>query len=167
MIGKLTSFSGCFYSVAALAALGLFACTSDRSAFIGSRVLDSCNQNWQVCETTVGCILGPESYAAGSLPQSFGFIVQLGEPSTVRLHVFLDNATAAGTNTGLIFNAVGCGSSIPFNLTGDDFLKESQTQGEVVREALLTDIGDHLIQVESDARADYLVKVDVISQRGQ
>jgi len=130
-------------------------------------VLDPCNESWPVCTTQVGCILGPESYAEGTFPRTFGFIVQLQEPSTVNLSLFVDNPTAAGMLTAETFNETGCTSHVEVDTTGQVFVTESQTQGIFTRSADLADIGDHLIQVTSDARAAYLVKVDIISKRDQ
>jgi len=128
-------------------------------------VLDPCSGTWPVCNTVVGCILGQESYTQGSLPSTSGFIVQIGEPSTLRLSFLLDNATAAGVQTVLTFNEAGCRARVQLDISGETFLQESQTQGLVYREADLVDVGDHLIQYQSDARANFLLKMDIISKR--
>jgi hypothetical protein len=164
---NLAAFLRCIHCSSWLLLLGLSACGGGLSDFIGPRVLDPCNGTWAVCNTVVGCVLGPESYAQGSLPQSSGFLVTIGEPSTIELSFFLSNPTAAGTQTTLTFNEAGCRAQITDQIPGQDFLTESQAQGEFVRDADLVDIGDHLIQFDSDARAQYAVKVDIIPKRTQ
>ena len=154
-------------SFGGLALLLTASCSDPRGEFIGPRVLDQCSGGWPVCSTLVGCILGPESYIQGALPQAFGFIAHLDEPSTVRVHILLDNATAAGTLTTLTWNEPGCTSHIQTQVTGQVLLEESQRQGEFIRDGLLQGLGDHLIQVDSDARASYLLKVDILSARTQ
>lgn len=163
----LTMFARRIQRMLALTPLLLVGCTNSESDFIGARVLEDCNGTWAVCNTVVGCILGPEAYVHGEFPQASGFIVILGEPSTVVLSVYLSNATAAGTQTTFNFWEAGCRANIPVQVTGQDFLQESQTQGLFSTQADLVDIGDHLIQYQSDARADYDIKVDVISKRSQ
>jgi hypothetical protein len=163
----LTMFGQRFQRLVILVPLAVGACTSSESDFIGPRVLQTCDGTWAVCNTVVGCILGPEDYVSGSLPQSSGFIVTLGEPSTVTLSFFLSNSTAAGTQTTITFWEGGCRANIPFVIAGQEFLQEAQTQGQFQQQANLVDIGDHLIQYQSDARTDYLVKVDTVAQRSQ
>src|SRR6266851_4493270 len=60
-----------------------------KDQFIEGRVKDSCDRNWPICSQIAGCLLGTPSYIEGRLPGSTQFIVQLAEPSTVRLHVFV------------------------------------------------------------------------------
>jgi hypothetical protein len=163
-----TAFRRGFQRFAAIAVAALaFGCGNAKGDFVGARVLDPCSGTWPVCSTIVGCILGPESYAEGRLPRSTGFIVSLGEPSTVRLAFYLDNVGAAGTQTNLHFWEGGCRSQTPVQIEGKTFLTESQSQGQVLRDVDLQDIGDHLIQFDSDASANYVVKVDLISKRTQ
>jgi hypothetical protein len=143
------------------------ACSDPKGDFIGPRVLDNCGETWPVCNTQAGCVLGPESYIEGTLPHTIKFEVTLGEPSTVRVHLYLADATAAGTLTTLTWNEPGCVAHVDVQVTGEDLLKESQTQGEFFRDELLQVVGDHLITVDSDARASYDLKIDILTARGQ
>jgi hypothetical protein len=148
-----------------LGAASLGGCGSSLSDFIGPRVLDPCNGTWPACNTIVGCYLGPESYAQGALPLSSAFLVKVPEPSTVVLSFLLTNPTAAGSQTVLTFNEGGCRAQVQYQIPGEEFLAESQAQSQFVRQADLADLGDHLIQFDSDARAQYAVKVDIVSKR--
>ncbi len=50
-------------------------------------------------------------------------------------------------------------------LTGRALTAENEQSGFVFRTAELSGVGDHLIEVESDSRTRYLMKVDVLPLR--
>jgi hypothetical protein len=142
-----------------------FGCGGPREEFLGSRVEDRCNTEWPVCDKIVGCLLGDSSYFQGRFPGNGRFAVQVFEPSTVTVSFFLEDVTAAGEETVINFHEDRCRARIRQALTGKALLGESEKTGIVKREADLSGIGDHLIEYESDARAAYMVKVDVLPTR--
>src|SRR5262245_44989268 len=89
--------------VACLAALAgnafLIGCDSQKDAFVGPRVEDHCDESWPVCDLVAGCVLGPESYREGNFPGDGRFIVRIGEPSTVKVSLYLEDVRAAGDET--------------------------------------------------------------------
>jgi hypothetical protein len=91
--------------------------------------------------------------------------VQLFEPSTVTLSFFLTEIAGTGDETRISFHETECRSRVRRVLSGRSLVGESESKGWVSREADLSDVGDHLIEFESDARAKYLVKVDVLPLR--
>lgn len=145
----------------AIALLLASGCGSPKDAFIAGRALDPCGGSWPVCNTVVGCPLAAGSYAAGSLPTTVGYLVQTSGPATVAVHIYIDQVTAAGSQTLLTWFETGCSSRFQTQVTGADFVGESQQQGDFVRSQELAGAGDHLIQLQSDATAHYLIKVDV------
>lgn len=152
----------------ALAVFALLAgagCGDRRADFLQGRVEDACNEAWPVCDTVAGCILGPESYREGRFPGDARFIVRLAEPSIVRVSFFLEEVGAAGALTVITFHEDGCRARIREELGGRTFVGEAERFGFVGREAQLNGVGDHLISLESDAQARYLVKVDVTPVR--
>jgi hypothetical protein len=142
-------------------------CGSVSEQFIGTRIPDVCNGAWSVCSTTVGCILGDTSYVEGRFPGANQFIVKLFEPSTVTVGFLLSETSGAGTQTVINFYEASCSSRVRVPVTGKTFLGESQQLGFVQRSADLTSVGDHLIEVESDARTKYDLKIDVLPLRLQ
>lgn len=141
------------------------ACGSPRDQFIGVRVEDQCGGEWPICRTTVGCILGDRSYVEGRFPGENRFIVQLFEPSTVTLSFFISEVAGTGEETRINFYESECRSRIRRTLSGRALIGEAESKGFTSREADLSDIGDHLIEFESNARAKYLAKVDVVPLR--
>lgn len=134
---------------------------------MGARVQDLCDESWPVCDTVAGCVLGAESYRAGRFPGTARFVVRLAEPSTVRVSLFVEDAGAAGEQTFITWYEDGCRARVREELSGRTLFGEAERFGAVTREARLDGVGDHLVEIESDAQAQYLVKVDVVSRRGE
>ena len=137
-------------------------CTDVRKQFLGDRVLDACNSQWKVCDDTVGCIIGDRSYISGKFPGKNQFGIRLFEPSTVTLSLYLEASAATGEETTISFHEERCRAMKQVTLTGKELLAESDKVGFVEREAELTGEGDHLIEIDSDARTDYLLKVEIV-----
>jgi hypothetical protein len=124
-------------------------------------VKDACDAQWPVCSRVAGCILGAESYIEGRLPGQAQFIVQLKEASTVRVRMFLEDVVAAGEETVVTFHEEGCRARTREPATGRTVLDFAEKVGEFSREAELTGVGDHLVELESDLQARYVLKVEV------
>lgn len=150
-------------AVAILAALA--GCQGLEAQFIGTRVPDECNGEWNVCDTTVGCFLGDRSYIEGRFPGENKVAIQLFEPSEVTVSFYLSETAGTGDETVLNFFETSCSSRVRVPVTGRSFVGEAEQKGFVSRSAELSGIGDHLIDVESDARTKYLMKIDVLPLR--
>ena len=143
----------------------LTGCPGPVEQFIGDRVEDSCNQDWNVCDGVTGCLLGDQSYISGRLPSDQSVGLQIFEPSTVTLTFLLSDVASAGTTTHLYFWETACSSKVALDLDGKTFVGESDKTGVFTRSADLSGVGDHLIQFNSDTRASYLFKVDIVPVR--
>ena len=143
----------------------LVGCGGKREQFLGSRVLDACGEQWPVCDRIAGCLLGDSSYIEGRFPGTRLIGVQVFEPSTVRLSFQLENVGASGDETAISFFEDRCRSRTRIAVSGRSFVGENDTVGFVKRETELSGVGDHLIEFSSDARAQYLLKVDVTPTR--
>jgi len=136
-----------------------------RQQFIGTRIADECNGTWNVCDTTVGCFLGDQSYIEGRFPGVNKAGIQLFEPSEVTVTLMLSEVGGEGETTVFNFFESSCGSRHRVEVTGKALVNENQQTGWVSRTAELSGVGDHLIDIESDARATYLMKIDVLPLR--
>ncbi|MBL9037515.1 MAG: hypothetical protein JNG84_03265 [Archangium sp.] len=145
--------------------LVLTACGGVRDQFIAGRVQDECDGTWPICNTQVGCVIGDRSYVDGRFPGKNRVIIQLFEPSSVTVSFYLEQVSGAGEETAINFNEDGCRARVRTTVSGRTFVGESQQKGFVSRSADLSGVGDHLIEWESDARANYLAKVDVLPLR--
>ena len=159
------SFVARLLGIGAFLLLATPGCGDRRSDFLGARVEDRCDESWPICDTVAGCILGHESYRSGRFPGHGRFIVRLAEPSLVRVSFFLENVGASGERTIITWHEEACRARIREEVSGRTFVGEAQRYESVSREAELDGVGDHLIEFESDAQAEYLVKVDVTPRR--
>ena len=141
-------------------------CADIKQQFLGSRVEDKCDTTWPVCDTIAGCLLGDSSYISGRLPDKNARVgVQLFEPSTVTVWFFLENIAGSGDETAISFYEDRCRSRVRQTISGRAFIGEMEQNGYVKRSQDLQGEGDHLIEFESDARASYLLKIDVTPLR--
>ncbi len=154
----------------ALAALGvaltLTGCGGRREAFIGARVEEQCNAPVPVCDQVVGCLIGTRSYVEGRLPGTGRFSLILAEPSDVKVQVFLDEVQAAGDETALTLHEDRCRSRVREAVDGRVFVGEAEELGMFSRTVELFGVGEHLLELQSDAQAQYVLKVDVVPKRG-
>jgi hypothetical protein len=140
-------------------------CGGPKQDFIGQRVEDVCDQQWPICSTIAGCMLGDRSYKEGRFPNSSRVIVQLFEPSEVKLSFFIEEMGGSGTETVLNFYEDRCRNRVQIIVTGKEFIGEIEKVGYLFRRADLVGTGDHLIEFTSDARAKYTAKIDVTPLR--
>ena len=137
----------------------------ERSQFIFGRVVDRCNTEWPICDTIAGCLVGDSSYLEGKFPTNGKIAVQLFEPSTVTVSFFLENVAGAGEETSINFFEDRCRSRTRLSVQGRTFVGEAEQSGYVKRSVDLSGIGDHLIEYTSDARLQFLLKVEVLPIR--
>lgn len=140
-------------------------CQGVREQFIGTRIADACDGEWPICSTTVGCFVGDRSYVEGRFPGKNSLGIQLFEPSEVTVSIYLHDTAGAGETTVVNWFEPSCASRVREEITGRTLIGESDKLGWVSRKAELSGIGDHLIEVDSDARSLYLMKIDVLPLR--
>ena len=124
----------------------LGACGGPRTDFIEGRVKDSCDQVFNVCSTVAGCALGTNNYVEGALPTTKRVIVQLLEPSTVSVHVYIDEVSFTGEQTMVRFFEEGCREVIPEITSGASFVAQANedrsAQMTIFSPAIETHFGD-------------------------
>lgn len=156
------------FALAAL--LGLGGCgASTQAQFIGARIPDACGANWPVCSTFAGCRLDNGSYVQGKLPGARKLIVHSVGPAHLEVAMLVDDAQAQGQATAITVFEPGCGVQYRTAVDGKTFFAESQNQAGApfVRGWDLSAGGDHLVQLDSDATATYLLRVTVTEQNPQ
>jgi hypothetical protein len=151
--------------LAAFVAILVTGCGGVREQFLGTRIQDTCSGEWSVCSTTVGCILGDRSYIEGRFPGTNKVALKLFEPSEVTVSFLLSETTGAGEQTVINFYETSCSSRVRTPVPGRTFIGEAEKAGFVQRKTELSTVGDHLIEVESDARTKYVLKLDVLPLR--
>jgi len=150
--------------VLALAAFALGSCNGGADAlFIGDRIPDQCGSNWPVCDTFAGCRLDDGTYVQGSIPGTRKFIVHTDGPANIQVEMLVENAQAQGVKTNLTFFEPACTGQYLVPTDGQSFFAESQNEAGTpfVRNHDVSKAGDHLVLLDSDATATYLLKVSV------
>lgn len=140
-------------------------CGGKREQFLEMRVEDSCGSQWPICDRIAGCLLGSSSFISGRFPGTRLVGITVFEPSIVRVSFQLDEVGAAGEETSISFYEDRCRARTRVAITGRSFVGENDKVGFVKREVELSGVGDHLIEYTSDARALYIMKVDVTPTR--
>lgn len=139
----------------------LFGCGGVREQFLGTRVKETCNGTWPVCDRIAGCLVGDSSYLEGKFPNQGKVGFHVFETSKVTVSLLLEDVSAAGEETVFSFWESSCRSRIRVAVTGRELLGESERQGFVKREVELSGDADHLLEFNSDAQGRYLLKLDV------
>jgi hypothetical protein len=83
----------------------------------------------------------------------------------VTVSFFLENVAGAGDETAINFFEDRCRSRVRVAVEGRTFVGEAEQAGLVKRSVDLSGVGDHLIEYVSDARLQFLMKVDVLPLR--
>jgi hypothetical protein len=148
-------------SLACSLLLVLGACPNPEEQFTSGRLLDGCDRTWPICTTTVGCIVGDSQYLEGRFPGTRRFAVRTEGQAEIAVALYLRTQNAVGTETRIEINEAGCGSKSTEPIDGRALFREFEAYGEVRRAARVFREGDHLIEVASDATADYLLKVEI------
>jgi hypothetical protein len=134
------------------------------AAFIDTRVLDTCDLEVPVCNTTAGCkMTEEESYLEGDFPGVRTFIVPTEGEATIRISLYWREQLGPGADTEFIWHEPACVDSFRFESQGRDIFADSNEQGIFVQEKKVFREGEHLIEVRSDATASYLLRTDVLT----
>ena len=141
-------------------ALALLACDA-RDLFVGDRDRDECNGNWPVCTFRAGCNLNDREYMEGSFPGSRRFIVETRGEARIRVVILFLTQISPGSDTEIHWYEPGCFERYSYFSDGTDLFREAGKTGILEKERDVFLAGDHLIEVFSDAVADFLLKVEV------
>ncbi len=122
---------------------------------------DRCDGTFPICQTTAGCVMGSNKYLKGRFPGSRQFIVPAPEEAVITVRIFFATQVATGVDTEILWHEPGCFDTYQYLSEGSDiFLAAGNDQVFEQSKQVFLD-GDHLIEVFSDAIAEYAITVDV------
>jgi hypothetical protein len=142
-------------------ALGLVACADPAADFIGDRRIDLCGQVHPACDGSAGCILDSDEYLEGDLPGSPRFLVVTDSEALVRVSILFTEQGSPGADTRLTFYEPDCIDRFEWTSDGVDLFRDAgpdaifEVTGRVAR------LGEHLVQLRSDAVAHYHLRAEV------
>ncbi len=139
---------------------------SSQENFTRGLTRDRCDGTFPICATTAGCVMGEKRYLQGSFPGSREVIVPAPADSIISVRLFFTEQVAHGLDTRILISEPGCIDTYEWASEGIDIFLEAGSDRtlEVTQEVFLD--GDHLLEVASDAIADYIVQVDVTKPSG-
>lgn len=127
---------------------------------------DRCEGTFPICATTAGCVLSDLRYLEGSFPGSREVIVPAPADAIVIVRLFFVSQVAHGLDTRVLISEPGCIDTYEWASEGRDiFIEAGSDRVLEVRQEVFLD-GDHLLEVASDAVADYVLAVEVIKPAG-
>ena len=142
--------------------VGLSACgVGPESNFTLGLDLDACDQTFSFCGAPAGCILTPDDYIEGAFPGTRQFIVPTLAEAVITVDIFFQTQVATGLDTEVRWSEPGCFDTYQYRSNGRDiFLEAGNDRILSVSQQVFLE-GDHLVEVFSDAVADYLLRVRV------
>ena len=146
---------------AACLALVVGGCSAEE-VFIGDRKLDECDGNWPVCTFRAGCNLNTREYIEGVFPGSRRFIVETEGRADIRVTMLFLSQVSPGADTEIHWYEPGCFERYSYTSEGADLFREAGSSGIFEKQRTVFRTGDHLIEVFSDAVAEFLLKIEVV-----
>ena len=149
-----------------IAPVAISACGfGSEAAFIDKSALSDCVDEVPVCNTTAGCkMVEEETYLEGSFPGQRFFIVPTEGEAVIRVKLLWRTQLGPGADTEIIWFEPACVDDYNFESQGADVFRDSNSQGIFVKEQRVFRAGDHLVQIRSDAVADYLLRTEVLTK---
>jgi hypothetical protein len=134
------------------------------AVFVGKRTLDECDLEVPVCNTTAGCTLTEEErYLEGEFPGQRMFIVPTVGEATIRVSILWRTKLGPGADTEILWHEPACVDRYRYESQGVDVFADSNAQGIFVKEQRVFREGEHLVEIRSDATAEYLLRTDVLT----
>ena len=150
-------------AIAALAALG--GCLTGEEEFVDGRLLDLCNEGYWICNTPAGCVLDHEHYVEGVFPGVRRVVVATEQADEdVRVRLYFSRMRAPGTELLVQLYESDCTldpERSRAHLLDVDVFDEAGDDRTLMFDLTARQPGEHLLEIYSDASADYLLTADV------
>jgi hypothetical protein len=128
---------------------------------------DRCDGTFPVCQTTAGCTMGVGKYIEGAFPGARSFIVPAPEEAVINVRIFFKTQVATGIDTEILWHEPGCFDTYQYQSEGIDIFLEAGNDLVFEKSKQVFLGGDHLVEVISDAVAEYIIVVEVESAAGK
>jgi hypothetical protein len=126
----------------------------------GGGSLDPCNETIPApCGNIGHCVLDSDDYLQGTFPGMQTFVIRIAAPAMVTFSFQFTNRISAGTTLALTSTEPDCSQTSTYMNPGDIF-KLAGAAGILSFPITMTEVGDHLIQFNSDAYCSYQLSYD-------
>jgi hypothetical protein len=150
----------CLPLIAAL----FWSCKSAEDAFIGDRLLSLCNEAYWICDVPAGCVLDEKHYVEGVFPGVRRVVVVTEkEDVDVQVRLFLSKMDAPGTELLVQLYEPDCTVNPDLgqaHLLDVDLFDKAGDDRTLLFDLNVVQIGEHLLEIYSDASMEYLLVID-------
>ena len=144
-----------------LIAATVSSCQSGAEAFVDDRLLSICDEAYQICGLPAGCVLDRDHYIEGVFPGSRRFVV-VTESRDVKITVRLYFESQVAPGTQLLIHALEPTCTVDKANAetvweNDDIFEKAGSDRMLEFKMEVADEGEHLVELSSDAAAEYLL----------
>jgi hypothetical protein len=132
---------------------------SAEDAFTEDRSLDTCTGVLPACGGSAGCVLDEGEYLEGRFPSTRRFLVGTEGAADIVVSILFASRGSAGVDTRILWYEPNCVDREEWASGGIDIFREAGEDRVIERAGQVTQFGEHLIEVRSDAFADYLIRI--------
>ena len=142
-------------------AVAVSSCQSGAEAFVDDRLHSICDEAYLICGLPAGCVLDRDHYIEGVFPGSRRFVV-VTESRDVKITVRLYFESQVAPGTQLLIHAFEPNCTVDKAKAETvwenvDIFKKAGSDRVLEFEMEVADEGEHLIELSSDAAAEYLI----------
>ena len=151
-------------TIVCLLALGILsACESGEEAFLDDRLILPCQQAYHICNVPAGCVIDKNHYVEGVFPGTRRLVVKT-ETRDVKLDVKLYIRSMAAPGTEILVQASEPDCTLDTSRAREhridvDIFKEAGDDRTLGFDLEVSEKGEHLLELYSDASAEYLLIV--------
>jgi hypothetical protein len=90
-------------------------------------------------------------------------IVPTAGEATIRVEVYWRSQLGPGSDTDIIWHEPSCVDNFRFESQGVNVFDDSNAQGIFIKQQKVFREGEHLVEIRSDATAEYLLRTSVLT----
>jgi len=139
-------------------------CGLSEGEFIAGAEYDSCQSLYYACsgKPAASCVMGEAKYTDGYFPGQRWFLVSTVADTDVVVKLFFKTRIHPGEDMEIGWYETGCSSYYSYIMgLGEDLFSLAGGDRIFSKEYKVRRAGDHLVYVESDATAEYLLRVEL------
>lgn len=144
----------------------LLSCLSAEEEFTQDRLLTLCEENYHICQKPAGCVLDEDHFVEGVFPGTRRVVVVSDEvDGEFRVRVFFKSTLSPGTELLVQMYETNCTLNAALaqeRIVDVDIFEESGDDRVLDFELKVQQKGEHLVEIYSDASAEFLLTVDPI-----
>ncbi len=144
-----------------IALLFSISCQTAEDEFIGSRLLDMCDDAYMICGVPSGCVLDEDHYVEGAFPGTQRVVVQAEDRDMeLSIRIFFSSMKASGTELLVQIYEPDCTVDTTVSrahLQDLDIFDEAGDNRTLTFELTTQKDGEHLLELYSDATTEYLL----------